>query len=183
MASESKTRFRSRDWFDDPAHIDMTALYLERFMNSGLTLQELRSGKPIIGIAQTGSDLNPCNRVHLQLAERVRAGIQDAGGVPMEFPVHPIVRELPSPYGGTRSQSRLSRAGRNPARLSDRRSSAHHRLRQDHTIRNHGRLDRRYPCDRALGRPNARWLARGRTRRLRHRDLAFSPRVGSRQDR
>ena len=75
----------------------MTALYLERFMNSGLTLEELRSGKPIIGIAQTGSDLNPCNRVHLELAERVRAGIRDAGGVPMEFPVHPMFENCRRP--------------------------------------------------------------------------------------
>ena len=98
MASDpQKPRFRSRDWFDDPAHIDMTALYLERFMNSGLTLEELRSGKPIIGIAQTGSDLNPCNRVHLELAERVRAGIRDAGGVPMEFPVHPLFENCRRP--------------------------------------------------------------------------------------
>jgi dihydroxy-acid dehydratase len=101
MASDSREskppRFRSRDWFDDPAHIDMTALYLERFMNSGVTLQELRSGKPIIGIAQTGSDLNPCNRVHLQLADRVRAGIHDAGGVPMEFPVHPLFENCRRP--------------------------------------------------------------------------------------
>jgi dihydroxy-acid dehydratase len=97
-STESKPpRFRSRDWFDDPAHIDMTALYLERFMNSGVTLQELRSGKPIIGIAQTGSDLNPCNRVHLHLAERVRAGIRDAGGVPMEFPVHPLFENCRRP--------------------------------------------------------------------------------------
>ncbi|HEY7379060.1 MAG TPA: IlvD/Edd family dehydratase, partial [Steroidobacteraceae bacterium] len=97
MAPESKPRFRSRDWFDDPAHIDLTALYLERFMNSGLTLEELRSGRPIIGIAQSGSDLNPCNRVHLQLAERVRAGIRDGGGVPMEFPVHPLFENCRRP--------------------------------------------------------------------------------------
>ncbi|MGH6953285.1 MAG: dihydroxy-acid dehydratase, partial [Alphaproteobacteria bacterium] len=68
----------------------MTALYLERYLNYGLTREELQSGKPIIGIAQTGSDLAPCNRHHIQLAERVRAGIRDAGGVPIEFPVHPI---------------------------------------------------------------------------------------------
>ena len=98
MASDPNApRFRSRDWFDDPAHIDMTALYLERFMNSGVTLEELRSGKPIIGIAQSGSDLNPCNRVHLELAERVRAGIRDAGGVPMEFPVHPMFENCRRP--------------------------------------------------------------------------------------
>jgi dihydroxy-acid dehydratase len=92
MASDRtpKRRFRSRDWFDDPAHLDMVALYLERFMNYGLTAEELLSGKPIIGIAQTGGDLTPCNRVHLETAKRVREGIRDAGGVPMEFPMHPI---------------------------------------------------------------------------------------------
>ncbi len=83
-------RLRSQAWFDNPANIDMTALYLERYLNFGLSLEELRSGKPIIGIAQTGSDLSPCNRHHLVLAERVREGIREAGGVPLEFPVHPI---------------------------------------------------------------------------------------------
>ncbi|HSK99751.1 MAG TPA: IlvD/Edd family dehydratase [Rubrobacteraceae bacterium] len=93
MASDNARparRLRSRDWFDDPERIDQTALYLERFMNYGITPDELRSGKPIVGIAQTGSDLVPCNRHHLQLASRVRDGIRDAGGVPMEFPVHPL---------------------------------------------------------------------------------------------
>ncbi len=83
-------RLRSRAWFDDPENADMTALYLERYMNFGLTLQELQSGRPIVGIAQTGSDLSPCNRHHLVLAQRVREGIRDAGGIPIEFPVHPI---------------------------------------------------------------------------------------------
>ena len=68
----------------------MTALYLERYLNFGLTLAELRGGKPIIGIAQSGSDLSPCNRHHLELAKRVRDGIRDAGGIPFEFPTHPI---------------------------------------------------------------------------------------------
>src|ERR671932_1510153 len=81
---------RSQLWFDNPENPGMTALYLERYLNNGMTLRELTSGKPIIGIAQTGSDLSPCNRHHLELAERVRAGIRDAGGVPFEFPVHPI---------------------------------------------------------------------------------------------
>src|SRR5579872_5318120 len=81
---------RSRAWFDNPDHIDMTALYLERYLNFGISLEELRSGRPIIGIAQTGSDLSPCNRHHLVLAARVREGIRDAGGVALEFPVHPI---------------------------------------------------------------------------------------------
>src|SRR5215468_3200259 len=101
MASDTSTRpqrrFRSRDWFDDPAHLDMVALYLERFMNYGLTADELLSGKPIIGIAQTGGDLTPCNRVHLELAKRVREGIRDAGGVPMEFPMHPIFENCRRP--------------------------------------------------------------------------------------
>ena len=82
---------RSRAWFNNPDNPGMTALYLERYMNYGLTLDELKdSGKPIIGIAQTGSDLSPCNRHHLELADRVRDGIRDAGGIPLEFPVHPI---------------------------------------------------------------------------------------------
>ena len=81
---------RSRAWFDNPANLDMTALYLERTMNYGLTRDELQSGRPIIGIAQSGSDITPCNRHHLVLASRVRDGIREAGGVPFEFPVHPI---------------------------------------------------------------------------------------------
>src|SRR5688500_12800780 len=81
---------RSRLWFDNPDNPGMTALYLERYLNYGLTREELQSGKPIIGIAQTGSDLSPCNRHHLELAKRVREGIVAAGGVAMEFPVHPI---------------------------------------------------------------------------------------------
>jgi len=83
-------RLRSRAWFDNPDNPSMTALYLERYLNFGLTLDELRSDKPIIGIAQTGSDLSPCNRHHVVLAERVEAGIRSAGGIPLEFPVHPI---------------------------------------------------------------------------------------------
>jgi dihydroxy-acid dehydratase len=83
-------RLRSQLWFDNPDNPAMTALYLERYLNYGLTRAELTSGKPIVGIAQTGSDLSPCNRHHLQLADRVRDGIRGAGGIPMEFPVHPI---------------------------------------------------------------------------------------------
>ena len=89
--------FRSREWFADPHRPDMTAVYLERFMNYGTTPEELRSGRPIIGIAQSGSDLSPCNRVHLDLARRVRDGIRDAGGIPMEFPVHPIFENCRRP--------------------------------------------------------------------------------------
>ncbi|MGN6376758.1 MAG: dihydroxy-acid dehydratase domain-containing protein, partial [Sphingomonas sp.] len=90
MTDTPKPKLRSRAWFDNPDNIDMTALYLERYLNFGLSLEELRSGKPIIGIAQSGSDLSPCNRHHLVLAERVREGIREAGGIVLEFPVHPI---------------------------------------------------------------------------------------------
>jgi dihydroxy-acid dehydratase len=90
-------RYRSQDWFDNPDHIDLTALYLERFMNYGVTAAELRSGRPVIGIAQSGSDLSPCNRIHLELAKRVRDGIRDAGGIPMEFPLHPIFENCRRP--------------------------------------------------------------------------------------
>ena len=83
-------RLRSQLWFDNPDNPGMTALYLERYLNYGLTRAELTCGKPIIGIAQTGSDLSPCNRHHLELAKRVRAGIHDAGGIAFEFPMHPM---------------------------------------------------------------------------------------------
>ncbi|QDD89532.1 IlvD/Edd family dehydratase [Pseudomonas oryzihabitans] len=95
--TSAKRPLRSQQWFDDPAHADMTALYVERYMNYGLTRDELQSGRPIIGIAQTGSDLTPCNRHHLELAQRVKAGIRDAGGIPMEFPVHPIAEQSRRP--------------------------------------------------------------------------------------
>ncbi len=85
-----KPRLRSQLWFDNPDNPGMTALYLERYLNYGLTREELSAGKPIIGIAQTGSDLSPCNRHHLELAQRVREGIRDAGGIAFEFPMHPI---------------------------------------------------------------------------------------------
>lgn len=93
----SPRRLRSRDWFDNRERMDMTALYLERFMNYGVTPEELQSGKPIIGIAQSGSDLSPCNRIHVDLAKRTRDGIRDAGGIPIEFPVHPIFENCRRP--------------------------------------------------------------------------------------
>ena len=95
-----KIPLRSRKWFDDPSNPDMTALYIERYTNYGISLEELQSGKPIIGIAQTGSDLSPCNRHHLTLAARVRDGIRDAGGIAMEFPVHPIQETGRRPTAG-----------------------------------------------------------------------------------
>jgi dihydroxy-acid dehydratase len=88
--SAKRPRLRSQLWFDNPDNPSMTALYLERYLNFGLTREELTAGKPIVGIAQTGSDLSPCNRHHLELAKRVREGIRDAGGIAFEFPMHPI---------------------------------------------------------------------------------------------
>jgi dihydroxy-acid dehydratase len=89
-AKSGARKLRSQLWFDNPENPGMTALYLERYLNYGLTRKELQSGKPIVGIAQTGSDLSPCNRHHLELAKRVREGIRDAGGIAFEFPCHPI---------------------------------------------------------------------------------------------
>ena len=97
MSKKFNTRLRSQQWFDNPENPGMTALYIERSLNFGLTPEELRSGKPIIGIAQTGSDISPCNRVHIKLAERVREGIRSAGGIALEFPVHPIQETLKRP--------------------------------------------------------------------------------------
>src|SRR6202167_5290489 len=88
--SQHSRRLRSQLWFDNPDNPGMTDLYLERYLNYGLTRAELTSGKPIIGIAQTGSDLSPCNRHHLELAKSVSEGIRDRGCIPFEFPVHPL---------------------------------------------------------------------------------------------
>ena len=95
-----RTPLRSRAWFDNPHNPDMTALYLERYMNFGLSQRELQSERPIIGIAQTGSDLSPCNRHHIVLAERLREGIREAGGIAIEFPVHPIQETGKRPTAG-----------------------------------------------------------------------------------
>jgi len=86
----SRLQFRSQEWFDNPDNPSMTALYIERYQNHEYTREELQSGRPIIGIAQTGSDLAPCNKIHVFLMDRIKAGIRDGGGIPMEFPVHPI---------------------------------------------------------------------------------------------
>ena len=91
MPKDPRTlKFRSQDWFDNPNNPGMTALYIERYLNQEYTREELQSGRPVIGIAQTGSDLAPCNKIHVFLIDRIKAGIRDAGGIPMEFPVHPI---------------------------------------------------------------------------------------------
>ena len=91
------SKLRSREWFDNPEDPGNTSIYLERIMNYGYTPEELTSGKPIIGIAQTGSDISPCNRGHIKLAERIREGIRSAGGIAFEFPVHPIQETLKRP--------------------------------------------------------------------------------------
>ena len=98
--AQAPRRLRSQAWFDNPHNPSMTALYIERYMNWGLTREELQSGRPIIGIAQTGSDLSPCNRHHLQLADRVREGIREMGGIAIEFPVHPIQETGKRPTAG-----------------------------------------------------------------------------------
>ena len=89
-SKKATKRLRSEEWFNNPAHPDGTVIYIERFLNYGITPEELRDGKPIIGIAQVGSDITPCNRGHIETAERVKAGIRDSGGIPFVFPVHPI---------------------------------------------------------------------------------------------
>lgn len=99
-SSTARRKLRSRAWFDNLDKPDMTALYMERYMNFGLSREELQSGKPIIGIAQTGSDLSPCNRHHIVLAERIREGIREAGGIALEFPVHPIQETGKRPTAG-----------------------------------------------------------------------------------
>ena len=96
-SKKSNYKLRSREWFDNPEDPANTSIYLERIMNYGYTPEELTSGKPIIGIAQTGSDISPCNRIHLKLAERIREGIRSAGGIAFEFPVHPIQETLKRP--------------------------------------------------------------------------------------
>ncbi|MGR3497628.1 MAG: IlvD/Edd family dehydratase [Limimaricola soesokkakensis] len=90
MDTRAKRKFRSQEWFDNPNNPGMTALYIERYQNQGYTQGELQGERPVIGIAQTGSDIAPCNKIHVFLMDRIKAGIRDAGGIPMEFPVHPI---------------------------------------------------------------------------------------------
>ena len=157
--SGPKRRLRSQSWFDIPDDPGMTALYLERYLNFGLTPAELRSGRPIIGIAQTGNDLSPCNRHHLELAKRVRDGIIAMGGLPLEFPVHPI-----------------QESGRRPTAALDR-NLAYLGLVEtlhgypldgvelttgcDKTMPAmcHGGRDYQYPRDRSERRADAEWLA------------------------
>ena len=98
-SEQGEKRLRSRRWFDEPSDPGMTGLYIERYLNFGLTREELQGGRPIIGISQTGSDISPCNRHHIDLARRVRDGIRDGGGIPLEFPIHPIQETGKRPTG------------------------------------------------------------------------------------
>ena len=161
-------QLRSRLWFDNPDNPGMTALYLERYLNFGLTGKELQSGKPIIGIAQTGSDLSPCNRHHLELAKRVRDGITAAGGVAFEFPVPPDPGDRQAADRLPRPQPVLPLPRRGPLRLPARRGRAADRLRQDHAGLPDGGRDREHPGDLAQCRADAQRLAPGRAHRLRH---------------
>ena len=151
-------RLRSQLWFDNPDNPGMTALYLERYLNYGLTREELTSGRPIIGIAQTGSDLSPCNRHHLELAQRVREGIRDAGGIAVRVPGPSDSGNRQAADRGARPQSRLSRPGRSAVRLSARRRGADDGLRQDHAGLSDGGGDRQHSGDRAVRRADARRL-------------------------
>ena len=167
-------KLRSLEWFDNPHNPGMTALYLERYLNYGLTREELQSGKPIIGIAQTGNDLSPVQpasprtgapgaRGHPR-GRRHRDGIPDASD--------PGNRQAPD--RGARPQPRLSRPGRNPVRLSARWRGADHRLRQDHAGLPDGGGDRQHSRDRAVRRTDAQRLVQRRAHRLRHRRLEGS---------
>ena len=161
----------------------MTALYLERFMNYGLTPDELRSRQADHrhrADRQRPLAVQPHpSRTGEARARRHPRRRRHSDGIPGPSDL----RELPPPDRGARPQPRLSRPGRDPARLSDRRGGADHRLRQDHAGADHGRVDRRHPGDRAVGRADARRLARGRAGRLRHRDLALAPQARRRRDR
>ena len=168
---QQQRRLRSQLWFDNPDNPGMTALYLERYLNFGLTREELRSGKPIIGIAQTGSDLSPCNRHHLELAERVREGIRDGRRHRVRVPGASDPGDRQAPDRGARPQPRLSRPGRGAVRLSARRRRADDRLRQDHAGLPDGGGDRQHAGDRAVRRPDAQRLVERRALRLRHGDL------------
>src|SRR5882724_6735792 len=167
-----KPKLRSRAWFDDPTNADMTALYLERYMNFGLSLEELQSGRPVIGIAQTGSDLSPCNRHHIVLAERVKAGIREAGGIPLEFPVHPIQET------GKRPTAALDR---NLAYLGL--VEILHGYPIDGVVLTTGCGHGQHSGHRIVGRTDARRLVSRQACRLRHGDLGRPQTAVRRRDR
>ena len=183
MSASTPRRLRSQSWFDNPDNPGMTALYLERYLNYGLTREELQSGKPIIGIAQTGSDLSPCNRHHLELAKRVREGITRGRRPRLRIPGASDPGDRQASDRGARPQPRLSRPCRGALRLSARRRRADDRLRQDHAGLHHGRGDGQHPGDRAVRRPDAERLVEGRALRLRHHRLEGARMACRRRDR
>ncbi len=178
-----KRPLRSQAWFDNPANADMTALYLERYLNYGLSQEELQSGRPIIGIAQTGSDLSPCNRHHLELAKRVREGIREAGGIAIEFPVHPIQETGKRPTAALDRNLAYLGLVEVLYRLSAGRRGARHRLRQDHAGLPDGGGDGEHSRHRALGRADAERLVPRRAHRLRHHRLEGARTAGQGRDR
>ena len=97
LPTRHPNRLRSEEWLNNPDNPGMTALYVERLVNYGITRKELQSGRPVIGISQTGGDIAPCNRIHLETVERAKAGVRDAGGIPFVFPVHPIQETVRRP--------------------------------------------------------------------------------------
>ena len=184
MPRMDKTRLRSKLWFDNPDNPGMTALYLERYLNFGLTREELQSGKPIIGIAQTGSDLSPVQPPPSRARQaRARRASRAAGGIAVRVsgPSDPGDRQAADRRA--RPQPRLSRPGRGALRLSARRRRADHRLRQDHAGLHHGGGDGQHAGDRPLRRADAQRLVHGRAHRLGHHRVegarASSPRARS----
>ena len=176
-------KLRSQIWFDNPDDPDMTALYIERYLNWGITREELQSGKPLIGIAQSGSDLSPCNRQHIVLAKRVREGIREAGGIAFEFPVHPIQET------GKRPTANLDR---NLAYLGLVETlfgypldgcGSDHRLRQDHAGPADGGGDGEHSGNRTVGRTDAERLVQGPADGVRHDQVACQEAEDSRRDR
>ena len=159
MRNNEEMKLRSAAWFDIPGDPLMTALYLERYVNFGLTREELQSGKPIIGIAQTGSDLSPCNRHHLELAQRGERRDQGSGRNLLRVSCSPDSRNRKATDGLIRPQSGLSGACRNPSGLPAGWSGLNNRLRQDHTRVSDGRCDSQHSGDRFIGRTDAEWLA------------------------
>ena len=176
-------QLRSKAWFDNPANADMTALYIERTMNFGLSRDELQSGRPIIGIAQTGSDIAPCNRHHIELAPARPRRHPRARRRALRVPDPSDPGNLQAADREPRPQPAISLPGRDPLRLSDRRRRADDRLRQDHAGAADGGGDGRHPGDRAAGRADAQRLFPRRAHRLGHDRLEGARDDGGRRDR
>ncbi len=130
MIEIKRGELRSRQWFNDSGEPGSTALHIERYTNFGMTPKELRSGKPIIGIAQTGSDLVPCNRIHVELAKRVREGIREAGGIALEFPVHPIQETGKRPTAALDRVHPIQETGKRPTAAFEGKCRIHRAQRQ-----------------------------------------------------